>query len=239
MERKCLPSRFHLVLYPQSTLIALILCISIHEIHPWNEGIRKLTVLRTQLDLAQSNKMLGYIYMYIYILKLSVWCSWAQTWRTLMLHLWYFSNSSLSSSPDERGNVLQKLPFPNPRPLAWRSSRNLLPPAFPTWLCPQGFGVCSLGNTGSYSPSPWNIRWELQLLLHWDCWAVFQGLPVVCILLDQPLGCPPAFGMSPSLCFLLLLPACVSCNPPAQMWSPPNTWKRCLSIPNFIPSGHL
>lgn len=33
----------------------------------------KLTVLRTQLDLAQSNKMLGtYVYMYIYIKTICV-----------------------------------------------------------------------------------------------------------------------------------------------------------------------
>lgn len=93
------------------------------------------------------------------------------------------------------------------------------------------FGCLVPDNTGSSSPSPCNIHWELQLLLHWDFWAIFQGLPLMCILLEQPSECPWAFVSSCSSLPVWAadpLDRCDLC--PGKRW---------LLLPNPVPPGHI
>lgn len=86
-------------------------------------------------------------------------------------------------------------------------------------LTAQGFGVCSLGSTGGYSPSPWNTHWELQLLLT----GISGPFSRVC---QWCASSWTSLWNALELLFPLAPPCLCELNPPGQMWSLPSTWKK-------------
>lgn len=152
-------------------------------------------------------------------------CSWAQAWRTLVLHL--FSNLSLSSSPDEIGCVSHQLLLWKPalglgaaaRP---RISARGEEPACPPTALKVGFGWCSPGNTCL-----------LQLLTErCPAEAAVAALGFLCHFSSSTSDVHrpgPACSIASCLCFLLLDSACLSYDlPKPDMTQTPGCFSSAL-----------